>query len=210
MERGENFTMMKKKGIFLVLIMICLCLAACGQSTGSLPDEENNTIPDEDNANTDENAFYEEYEAIIEKYRTALEEDWDPERCMQEEVNYMLGLYSSDTKPDDIGYSITDIDGDGTAELIIGAAESMKEEFNNKLVYDLYTFKDGKAILVFGSLERNRLFWIGGDKFANVGSNGWDDSVDTVLQFRDYALEDTGETSTPEDYRQMELTPFSK
>lgn len=150
-----------------------------------------------------------EYEAILDKYTTAITEGWDPETCMAEGVNYLIGMYQKDTASEDIGYAVKDLDGDGTQELVIASMPSVKDPYLEKLIYDLYTVKDSNCILVFASIERNRLFYLGDDHFANIGSNGWNDSVDVTLALQEYALTEVAGAADPADYVQLELTPFS-
>lgn len=64
----------------------------------------------------------------------------------------------------DVGYMITDIDGDGIYEMIFA-------KLGSSTVYDVYTIVDGKSKMVLASWERCSMNY-GGDCFYRSGSNG--------------------------------------
>ena len=104
---------------------------------------------------------------------------------------------------------VTDLDGDGTEELAIGSM--VEDEFFGKMIFSLYTLDgDGVPQLLFDSTERNRYYYAGGFRFANLGSSDWNDSFVTTLKLEDKELIDMTYTTDPADYVQMELTPFSQ
>lgn len=65
---------------------------------------------------------------------------------------------------DEIGYSVKDIDGDGTYELILGT-------MNSGLILDMYQIKDDKPVQLFSSAERWESSYCG-DSFVVRGSDG--------------------------------------
>lgn len=68
------------------------------------------------------------YEPLIELYRQAIREDWNPGQCMENGISLMIGYYGE--LYDTLGHNQIDLNGDGNAELII-------TDGNN--IYDLYT-----------------------------------------------------------------------
>ena len=110
---------------------------------------------------------------------------------------------------ENVGYAVIDLDGDGIEELVIGTTERFTDEFYGKLILALYT-RDGEDTkhTVFQSIARDRYYYAGENKFANLGSSGADDSVDITVQYAGGTLTDIGIVTDPADYVQMELTPM--
>lgn len=127
---------------------------------------------------------------------------------MEAGLNYMAADSVFDDPTEDIGYAVADLDGDGVSELVIGA---IKEDlFFGKLIFSLYTMRDGVPLLLFDSTERCRYYYAGGRNFANLGSAGWNESFVTTLKLEDGELIDMTYTTDPGDYVQMALTPISQ
>ncbi|MDD6189349.1 MAG: hypothetical protein PUB32_07235 [Clostridiales bacterium] len=149
----------------------------------------------------------EAYATVIGEYYTALAEGWDAERLIGAGLNYMVAESHHGKPLEEIGYTVTDLDGDGTAELAIGSM--VEDDFFGKMIFTLYTLDDeGVPLLLFDSTERNRYYYAGGFKFANLGSSDWQDSFVTTLKLEDKEMIDMTYTTEPEDYVQMNLTPF--
>lgn len=143
------------------------------------------------------------YDQILSAYRTALEENWSGQQLVDGGLNFMI----LDVLPEAIGYAVADLDANGTPELVIGTISG--DEFYGKLVFDLYTLNDsGEPVQVFGSIHRNRYYYAGGSRFANLGSSAYDDSFVTTLKLEGDELVDMTFTTAPEDYVQMELLPL--
>lgn len=151
----------------------------------------------------------EPYAAVIGKYYTALNDGWDASQIMEAGLNYMVADSFFETPMEDIGYTVTDLDGDAAEELIIGTLK--EDSFYGKLVFSLYTLDDtGNPMLLIDSTERNRYYYAGDIRFANIGSSGWNESFVTTLKLERQELVDMTYTTDPNDYVQMELTPFSQ
>lgn len=151
----------------------------------------------------------EAYAAVIGEYYTVLQEDWDAAQVMEAGLNYMVADSFFETPTEDIGYAVEDLDGDGTEELIIGSRR--EDDFYGKLIFSLYTLdSSGAPQLLFDSTERDRYYYAGGIRFANLGSSDWNDSFVTTLKLQDKEMIDMTYTTEPEDYVQMNLTPFSQ
>lgn len=151
----------------------------------------------------------EAYAAVIGEYYTVLQEDWDAAQVMEAGLNYMVADSFFETPTEDIGYAVADLDGDGTEELVIGSRR--EDAFFGKLIFSLYTLdSSGAPQLLFDSTERNRYYYAGGIRFANLGSSSWNDSFVTTLKLENKEMIDMTYTTEPEDYVQMDLTPFSQ
>ena len=151
------------------------------------------------------------YQKILEQYYNALTEQWSGGTLMEKELNYMMAdCYGSDPFQN-IGYAITDLDQNGKAELLIGTTASLTDAFYGKLIFELYTLDDtDNAVKVFESMERDRYYYAGENCFANLGSSGADDSVDTTVELNNGVLVDQKRVTDPSAYQQLELKDISK
>lgn len=176
-----------------------------GAGNGPVQDEASDRVP----SSAERPAVLEAYATVIGEYYAVLEEGRDPAQVMEAGLNYMVADSFFDSPMEDIGYAVSDLDGDGTEELVIGSMT--EDEFFGKLVFSLYTLdSEGAPQLLFDSTERNRYYYAGGCKFANLGSSDWNESFVTTLKLEDKELIDMTYTTDPGDYVQMELTPFSR
>ena len=145
------------------------------------------------------------YEPILKQHRTALEENWTGQQLADAELNYMI----KDVPSEAVGYAVDDLDDDGIPELAIGTISG--DEFYGKLIFELYTLDDhGDPVQIFSSIERNRYYYAGGIRFANLGSSAFDDSIVTTLKLEGEGLVDMTFTTDPKDYIQMRFTPMEE
>ena len=140
------------------------------------------------------------YEQILNRYRTALEENWDGQQLTDAGLNLML----RDVAPETVGYAVEDLDDNGIPELAIGTISG--DDFYGKLIFVLYTVnKNGETVPIFSSMERDRYYYAGGNRFANLGSSSAADSFVTTLKLEGEELVDMTFTTDPAEYVQMEL-----
>lgn len=144
------------------------------------------------------------YERILAQYRTALEESWTGQQMVDAGLNFMI----KDVPPEAVGYAVDDLDDDGVPELVIGTIST--DDFYGKLIFVLYTVEDGEPVPIFSSMERNRYYYAGGVRFANIGSSAFDDSFVTTLKLEGKDLVDMTFTTDPKDYVQMQLVPLAE
>ena len=145
------------------------------------------------------------YERILDKYCVAFKENWDGQRLTDEGVNLMI----RDIAPETLGYAVKDLDDNGIPELAIGTVSG--DGFYGKLILDLYTVdKEGEPVLIFSSIERDRYYYAGGNRFANLGSSSAANSFVTTLKLEGEGLVDMTFTTDPAEYVQMELVPVVK
>lgn len=143
------------------------------------------------------------YEPIVLQYRTALEENWGGQQLVDADMNFMV----QNVPPETVGYAVEDLDGNGTPELIIGT--NCADVFYEKMVFLLYTVgENGEPVQLFSSIERNRYYFAGGSRFANLGSSSADSSFATTWKLEGEELVDMTCTTDPKDYVQMALTPI--
>ena len=145
------------------------------------------------------------YEPILKKYRTALEENWTGQQLVDDGMNFMIKA----VPPEAVGYAVDDLDNDGIPELAIGTISG--DEFYGKLIFELYTLDDyGNPVQIFSSIERNRYYYAGGIRFANIGSSAFDDSFATTLKLEGEGMVDMTFATDPKDYVQMQLVPIAE
>jgi len=143
------------------------------------------------------------YEDILSQYQRAISEGWSGQQLVDAGLNCMIRDVESGT----VGYAVDDLDGDGIPEFAVGTLSG--DEFYGKLVFTLYTQdENGNAVQLFSSTERDRYYYAGGIRFANIGSSAFDDSFVTTRKLEDRKLVDMTYTTAPADYVQMELIPF--
>lgn len=214
---------MKKIALLVLSIIMVFSLAACGTSSPAAPEspapaveatspapQENTPEPEEAVPAPEETPTVEQaYAVVIGEYYTALEQRWNGAELMEDGLNYMAADCYGDAPLENLGYAIADIDGDGVQELLIGTIKA--DEFYEKMVFSLYTLdENGINKLVFDGTERNRYYYAGENRFANLGSSAFNDSFETTVKLQEGEMIDMTYTTAPADYVQPELTPFSQ
>lgn len=173
--------------------------------TDSATDTYTDRIPDV----TETLTATEAYAVVIGEYYTAIEQQWDSAALMDHNFNYMVSECYGDDPLKNIGYIIEDIDGDGIDELLIGTL--VDDSFYGKMIFALYTLDDkGVHQLAFDSSERNRYYYAGENRFANVGVGAFDEKFETTVKFEDGEMIDMTYITDLADYVQAELIPFSE
>ncbi len=111
------------------------------------------------------------YDEIIGKYAFGLREGWDPGEFEDNNLCYLAGYLNSSADPlNRAGYYITDLDGDGMDELIIGELKDKEAQYPKSL-YEVYSARDGSWIRVFSGGERDRYYLSKDGTFYNEGSD---------------------------------------
>lgn len=122
-------------------------------SVGILPEEN------EENEKTQENTspeFSDEaYAQQIERYYTALSEQWNEGAYFENEMSPMAVYYYEGNALDNVGYALTDMDGNEIPELIIGAIMNSEKD---PLVFEIWTLKNGEPVMLAQSGSRNRYY----------------------------------------------------
>ena len=111
------------------------------------------------------------YAPILEKlYSSILKDEWPDyfEEVDDEEVSYMWKFYYEGGL-DGAGYLMKDLNDDGTPELLISPVQDGQEG----IIYDMYTYSDGRIIPIFHSAERD-LYYLGeNNTICETGSGAW-------------------------------------
>ena len=138
--------------------------------------QEQNTTPSEAPPTEEsdmEQTVLESYKTLVSKYRTAIRENWDATRCMEEDISILVTFL---TEPDQLSAVRMDLDENGVPELVIT---------DGNVIYDLYAYMEGKAVHVLSGAERNRYSLTAANEIVNVGSNG---AASTVYTFYRYSM----------------------
>ncbi|MGN0627878.1 MAG: hypothetical protein ACI4IT_08025, partial [Oscillospiraceae bacterium] len=145
------------------------------------------------------------FENILSQYRKILEENWNGQQLTDAGLNFMI----TGVSPETVGYSVDDLDDNGIPELAIGTISG--DDVYGKLIFALYTVnKDGGPALIFSSTERDRYYYAGDNRFANLGSSYASDSSVTTLKLEVEGLVDMIFATDPAEYVQMELVPLAE
>lgn len=183
-ENGMNYTSYptepkRRSVIFAGLALLVVCLSAVFLFLKQPQDppqlSQGDTTPTET-----QNSDYEEqrqqimldldekeltYE-LLERYRSfvlkliALDQKPAPEYYEEYGISSLAGYVFS---IDQLGYLITDLDDNGTPEVIISDGE---------VIYDLYTLEDGEYLHLLSGEERNTYELCEGNYICNTGANG--------------------------------------
>ena len=105
------------------------------------------------------------YEPIIELYRKAIVESWDPGKCVENGISLMIGYYGE--LYDELGHNQIDLNSDGSDELIITDGTN---------IFDIYTVihdeEDCAMRFALDATERNVYYLADGNKIYNRASSG--------------------------------------
>lgn len=186
--------MKKLTALFLVLVLSFSCLWALAEDSYTVDFDYWNTKMTENEAVALSDALALYYDIPQD------EEHFNVVDLMDLGICYMF----ADTL-DFTGFTLQDLDGNGKPELIVATTDT-DNEFFQKMVLDVYSLTDDEYChQVLSSGERDRYYYLGGDLFANEGSNGADDSICTTLQYKDGQLIDLGTPADPSAYVQLQL-----
>ena len=95
------------------------------------------------------------YAQQIERYYTALSEQWGENEYFENEMSSLAAYYYEGNALDNVGFSFMDLDADGIWELIIGAIQNSEKD---PLVFEIWTLKNDEPVMVAQSGSRNRYY----------------------------------------------------
>lgn len=116
------------------------------------------------------------YEEILDGLYEDLSAGYEEADYADEEMGlFELWMMDPDNILSNAGYLIQDMNGDQVPELLIGyAVDSAAEEEDSsqsQVIYDLYTYKEEAAVLVFNGWYRSCYQYLGDGRFYYYGSN---------------------------------------
>ena len=158
---------MKKFVSVLLSILLVAALSSCGEKKISENEKR--------------------YSAVLEKYRSAITDDWSLEEYEKEDICRLLFYkLGSGSKASEFGYYFKDINSDGTDELFIGPKSS--DEYIEAL-YEIYTVSDGSPKRLAMSGEKNKYYLCSDGTIADHGSGGSDSSGFYYFKFNGIELD---------------------
>lgn len=111
------------------------------------------------------------YQPLAAKYVQAIQEDWDMERCEQEDISYLVMFLD---KPEDLNCAFIDLDSNGVQEMIVT---------DGNVIFDLYTCADGEFVHIITGAERNSYSLTADNMIVNVGSGGAGNTVYRIFLY---------------------------
>ena len=170
---------MKKTSFWIAILLIAALLVGCGPDANveTTPTEEPTTAETEapteaptetpteapTEAPTEEEVHYEGdassyyidvvYAEQIERYYTALTEQWDDGKYFENNMSHLPISYYKDNPLNNVGFGFVDLDNDGRWELIIGAILNAEKD---PAVFEIWTQVDGKPVMIAQGGSRNR------------------------------------------------------
>lgn len=111
------------------------------------------------------------YQPLAAKYVQAIQEDWDMERCEQEDISYLVMFLE---KPEDLNCAFIDLDSNGVQEMIVT---------DGNVIFDLYTCADGEFVHIITGAERNSYSLTSDNMIVNVGSGGAGNTVYRIFLY---------------------------
>lgn len=111
------------------------------------------------------------YSAVLDKYITAVNENWDAIKCEEEEISPEIAAITANAeKPlETIGYAFADMNNDGIEDLFIG---DMSGSEIDGMVYDVYSTVDREATHIVTGTARDRYYAYGNYALVNEFSGG--------------------------------------
>ena len=108
------------------------------------------------------------YANQIAEYKTALSEKWEESVYYEHDMSPVAAAYYEGNPLENVGFGFADLDGDGTWELLIGAAR-------DPVLFEVWTAGSGQPVKLFTAGYRNRYALVsleeGGYMIANEGSS---------------------------------------
>ena len=111
--------------------------------------------PAETEGNPSFDSFDEVYTQQIERYYTALSDQWDESAYFDHEMSSLAAYYYEGNALDHVGFTFMDLNGDDIQELIIGAIKNAEQD---PLVFEIWTLKNGEPVMLAQSGARNRYY----------------------------------------------------
>lgn len=187
---------MKKMAILIFIFLLLTCATFAGAS--SIPDAFVTLSNDAQIAYSDEVVLYVDSCLMIEELQlqeTLTTEDYS----LLEELLFDFAIAHDSGC---FGWNVVDLDENGIPELII--ATDTDEPYFSKLILEICTLtEDENCEPILISEENDRIYWLSGNKFAEISTNSADDSMITTLEFADGRLTDLETQPNEADIQQF-------
>ncbi len=144
--------------LFLVLAL----LAGCGNSqkeppADPEPSESTTEAQEQTQPEANDLSYYidEVYASQIERYYTAISQQWDENSYLDHEMSTLAAFYYEGNPLDNVGFTCMDLDKDGGWELLIGAIRNGELD---PVVFEIWTLKNGEPVMLAQSGSHNRYY----------------------------------------------------
>lgn len=117
------------------------------------------------------------YRTVIQTYRSAIEEGWNMEQCSMEQISCLAAFVES---PEDLGYALRDLDGDGAEELLITDGSE---------IYSMHALFQDSTILWLSGMERIHYYLCEDGLISEVGSSSAAETTYTFYSFSNNTLD---------------------
>ena len=125
----------------------------------------------------------EAYENILNVAKEVL--NGNPAANENKTISVIFNMLAGTDFATNAGFYVTDLDDNGTPELLLGENQPMSD---STVFYDLYTIKDGELVHVFDGWDRNRYYLCTNGGFANEGSSSAFESSTAYYYYTDGEL----------------------
>lgn len=142
---------MKRKQFFAVVVVAALLLGCCGVTASAF------SLSDLFGSRKRADAMPEAYEEVLKTYYDAMYADWYEELTPEKlsEMGLTIWLYYFDEADRaNFGYYLSDINGDGVDELILG----LNNDVYIDTIYQMFTLIDGELSAIFTCGEDDALY----------------------------------------------------
>lgn len=95
------------------------------------------------------------YAQQIERYYTAISEQWSESDYFDHGMSPLAAYYNRDDALHNIGFAYVDLDNDGTKELILGAILNAEQD---PLVFEIWTVRNNEPLMLAQSGSHNRYY----------------------------------------------------
>lgn len=119
------------------------------------------------------------YQDVLERYVTAMEEDWDGEMLRLADMSALYATKSD--AEEDVGYCFYDVDGNGNPELLIG--DVSPSSHYTGMIYDMYTLVEGSVFPVLSGRDNHRYFLCEDNEIELISSDGTDYRYNLYYEF---------------------------
>ena len=138
--------------LFAVVFLVVALFVGCTTTAQTPTTQPSATQPTE--GEEDQTAHYinEVYAQQIGRYYTALAEEWEMERYYENGMSLLPCFYYEGNPLDNVGYSLVDLDNDGSWELVIGAMNVQSDP----TVFEIWTLAEGEPVMLAQGGTDNR------------------------------------------------------